>query len=569
MKNLRWMVGGAALVGVLSLAGLAVARPEPVRKPLDVSARSLHTLAVANIIFRKGESSVIGGAEPEMKLRLTEELRKLGFGALGGENLVFGKDKADEARFLLGGTVTDIDCAEQQRWETRQGTPTVVAKVDCAMELAWELLDRESDQVVYKVTTRQAELEHEVVGQHAYKDLAEALLLDSLRSLLERPAFVDALSKDPSATPKAGSATALTTLGFRQCSAAPARLPADSERRLAATALVETDGGSGSGFLISEDGLLLTAAHVVPGAGAKVTLRDGSTRQATVLRRSTKHDVALLSLDGASTPCMPLGLSEPSVGAEVFAMGSPGGKTLAFSVTRGILSGVREVEGRRYLQTDASINPGNSGGPLVDAEGNAVAVVSSKLVGSAVEGIAFGVPVEVALKQLAVQTAAATELQLLRERPLGADQGAAKVVVDTDDRKLVLASTEAAKARAAEEARERAVRDARPGWVTALRYGGYTAAGVGAAMVVGSYLLAPTDDFDEDFDRPTYSGYQRSRTINDVGWVLLGVGVVSAVTSYFVEPAPPATKGSEAPKQATTEIVPEVGLGRVGLRVRY
>ncbi|MCB0770782.1 MAG: trypsin-like peptidase domain-containing protein, partial [Flavobacteriales bacterium] len=73
---------------------------------------------------------------------------------------------------------------------------------------------------------------------------------------------------------------------------------------------------------------------------------------------------------------------------------------LGQSVSRGVLSGKREIEGRTYIQTDVTINPGNSGGPLIDETGAVVGIATMKISGRGLEGLGFGVPISVALEML-------------------------------------------------------------------------------------------------------------------------------------------------------------------------
>ena len=93
------------------------------------------------------------------------------------------------------------------------------------------------------------------------------------------------------------------------------------------------------------------------------------------------------------------------LGEEIFAIGTPMETSLGQSVSRGILSGRRELEGRSYLQTDVSINPGNSGGPLLDETGQVIGVATMKISGKGLEGLGFGVPISVALEMLNLKMA--------------------------------------------------------------------------------------------------------------------------------------------------------------------
>ena len=82
------------------------------------------------------------------------------------------------------------------------------------------------------------------------------------------------------------------------------------------------------------------------------------------------------------------------IGADVFAIGTPADKELGQTVTKGIISARRKIEGHAFLQTDVSINGGNSGGALVARSGQLLGIVNAKLVGRGIEGIGFAIPAE-------------------------------------------------------------------------------------------------------------------------------------------------------------------------------
>jgi len=161
--------------------------------------------------------------------------------------------------------------------------------------------------------------------------------------------------------------------------------------------------GEGSGFIISEDGYLLTNNHVVEGA-TRVTVgtNDGRDFEATVVGTDPSIDLALLKIedtDGA-LPTLPLGDSEAlRVGEWVIAIGNP----LEFeqTVTVGVVSakqrrvqiGQTDAGVVSFLQTDAAINFGNSGGPLLDARGNVVGINTAIRRANYAEGIGFALPI--------------------------------------------------------------------------------------------------------------------------------------------------------------------------------
>ncbi|MEI8056485.1 MAG: trypsin-like peptidase domain-containing protein [Actinomycetes bacterium] len=148
-------------------------------------------------------------------------------------------------------------------------------------------------------------------------------------------------------------------------------------------------GGTGSGFVIRQDGYILTNNHVVAGSvnGGSLSVRfqDGTTKSATIVGRDPSYDLAVVKVDMVGLKTATLGNSDGVVvGDSTIAVGSP--LRLEGTVTSGIISalnrpvtagGSGESSYINAIQTDAAINPGNSGGPLVDAEGKVIGVNSA------------------------------------------------------------------------------------------------------------------------------------------------------------------------------------------------
>ena len=157
--------------------------------------------------------------------------------------------------------------------------------------------------------------------------------------------------------------------------------------------------GVGSGFVMSEDGFILTNNHVIEDADRiKVKFADGKDFTARVVGRDPKTDLALVKIEGASAlHPLKLGNSESlKVGSWVVAVGSPFG--LEQTVTVGIVSAKGRVIGSgpydNFIQTDASINPGNSGGPLINMNGEVIGI-NTAIIPNA-QGIGFAIPVNMA-----------------------------------------------------------------------------------------------------------------------------------------------------------------------------
>jgi serine protease Do len=166
--------------------------------------------------------------------------------------------------------------------------------------------------------------------------------------------------------------------------------------------------GQGSGFLISNDGYIITNNHVVEGFDRlEVTLYDRRRFSATVVGRDPNTDVAVIKIDARGLPAISFGNSDSiKVGEWVLAIGNPLGREFSFTVTAGIVSGRGRGLGellngeyniQDFIQTDAAINPGNSGGPLVDISGRVVGVNSAIASRTGYySGYSFAIPINLA-----------------------------------------------------------------------------------------------------------------------------------------------------------------------------
>jgi serine protease Do len=431
-----------------------------------------------------------------------------------------GDQERRGAELALGGDVRELECLRSAE------------HLHCRVGVTWKLFEARTNKVLYTVTTRAVQYNVEVLRVGTVET---TLLAAVVASLLSRPEFQKRFQAEELPAPTYPPAS------FKRCPASVLQLPRQAEEATRGTVLIEGSNARGSGFFISTDGLVLTAAHVVAYNGdLKVTLADGRSASAGVVRTHPKLDVALLRVADLVVPrCFEPARSLPSLGSEVYAIGSPFDARLAFSLSRGIVSGIRELFGTPLLQTDAPVNAGNSGGPLLGADGKALAVVSRKIDKQGIEGIGFGVPVPAALAALSLVEDAASSAELAVLLPSEGEPGP---VTDADDPVPSLellpgqpvSSPEARNLESLPDDTDRREPEqgTLPGHAAAMRWGGLA---LGAAGFVTAVASAVSYDKNES----TRKEYQRLVVVNTLGWSATLLGGALFGWSFSVAPEPP------------------------------
>jgi hypothetical protein len=231
-----------------------------------------------------------------------DELRQAGYPFPSQENLLFGQDSSFKSKYLVGGTIKDMvwvihNSASQHR---DQFTP-----MECGIEVSWQVFDTDTQQVVLTLSQRGYA---ETVG---WVQVVNASVRSSFRNLLADPKFVVAIRKKSSANPSIHPTqrTPLTLAAPRN-----ARLQLPQQMQMVTNAVVTLRVGSvhGSGFFVTSDGYLLTAAHVVAGRDTcRVKLGDGREIEARVCRIDEGADVALLKVADGNYPALQRFLSRP------------------------------------------------------------------------------------------------------------------------------------------------------------------------------------------------------------------------------------------------------------------
>lgn len=232
----------------------------------------------------------------------------------------------------------------------------------------------------------------------------------------------------------AGIACALSGIG--SISARSQGLSVSAIARKASPSIVQIKGDSasgptsGTGFLVSSDGKIVTALHVIEDLqGGAIRLANGELYDAfTVLSYDKRKDIAIIKISGFDLPFLELGNSNKvTQGDSVVLIGNPEG--LRGTLTAGIISAIRDSQDGTFkvIQTDAASNPGNSGGPLLNLSGQVVGILDYKFKGS--ESLNFAIPINYA-RGLLKESGTPFTMAELRKR-LGKNEAATPPVRDT------------------------------------------------------------------------------------------------------------------------------------------
>ena len=215
---------------------------------------------------------------------------------------------------------------------------------------------------------------------------------DALERLARNPKYLEVVDPPKKTEPARPAVARIRIQRVREFSG---DLKSNIESIKKAVATVTANRGTGSGFVISEDGTVVTAEHVVSGSKlVKVSVASGKECYGEVVAASKQRDLAIIRLDCTGFTPLPLSRQPVVEGSEVYAIGTPLSDKLRFSVTKGVVSGIRKFDELDYIQSDVTVLPGSSGGPLLDSRGNVVAVTSIGIVGAGNNpvGVNFFIP---------------------------------------------------------------------------------------------------------------------------------------------------------------------------------
>jgi S1-C subfamily serine protease len=326
-----------------------------------------------------------------------DELEKAKYKVIGTSDSLF-EDPADwKADLLVGGIIKEIQmnvCFPKGGFFNYS-----TVKGECYIKVNWQVYSRMDRKVIFETTTE---------GFHNQDSQCDGgtnvLVHDAFAVAINNLIADKGFHQTVSIASKPAMARGYPKLMLKAAKKSTRPLPETMSDVRAAVVTILSGKGHGSGFFVSPDGYLITNDHVVGNAKfVKVKLPTGREVLGEVVRADTRRDVALIRVEEKEMPSLSVLKTEPNVGEDVFAIGSPLDDKYQTTVSKGVVSGYRVEQDVKYLQSDVNVLPGSSGGCLVDKAGNVVGItVKGIMIKGAPAGLNFFVPVNEALQTLNV-----------------------------------------------------------------------------------------------------------------------------------------------------------------------
>lgn len=322
---------------------------------------------------------------PEYKEAVIETLNRNNFNIVNDDDVF--KQKPKDTDFALAGEILSYQ-------KETKGTPGFIMSI----VIRWTLFDVEKQESVFKITTGG----YFNVKEPTKESIAlKQALRDALGGLIISKTMQDYMYNGASLPAKSGAGEIM----IHQVALSKTN---DNyiQNAIPSAVTIRAKTTYGSGFLISNDGYILTNYHVIKDSlNLQAVFQNEMELPLHVVAYDAKIDVALCKVQGKGYKAMPLdtGAIVKKIGSDVVAIGTPADIRLGQSVTKGIVSAVRSFDDNLRIQTDVTINQGNSGCMLINKNGEVIGIAVSKMIREGVEGIAFAIPINEALKALNIK----------------------------------------------------------------------------------------------------------------------------------------------------------------------
>lgn len=349
----------------------------------------------------KWEGSIKIGSKSFEKL-FYEKLTNMGYRTLITQSSqLFSDDvkkRPDLPRYVVGAQIIEFDVRIVESSDKSYGAGKYVCSTKLKIE--WKVLDKSTDVVVLSYVN-EGRVKQRTRYAYGVRDQSIDAYEMALLDFISEGQFFELVNTNKSYNPIVEESKR-PQLDIKESKIPKFENRSSMIKHVSKSCVtILTDAGHGSGVIISEEGHVITANHVVQGVNKiKVKISEGIELDATLISSDVETDIALLKISGSGFQPLPFDTSEQELGDEVITIGTPAGIELGQSISRGMISGKRVIEDMLHLQVDIAVSPGNSGGPLINDKGEIIGIVQKKVVGTGIEGIGFALPIDLVLKAI-------------------------------------------------------------------------------------------------------------------------------------------------------------------------
>lgn len=356
-------------------------------------------------IFWSSSRATIGGIDDDFSQYFYETLTSRGYNVVGDPKRIFERDEElSRSKYLIAAEIRGMKANVCRIYDFWTGSSKGTENGEVWMEVEWTVYSPLEKKTLLQVTTTgyQKSVEERNDGFRtimfeAFASAAEGLGADK--------DFYNLVSGRQVKQHLTDLQVGDSELRIKAVENHITPFSSNPDRVTDSAVTVRTAYGHGSGFIVSKEGYILTNHHVVGEADeVAITFSNGFELLGKVIRSNETRDIALVKVDVNSARPMPIRTSPVKILEPVFPVGTPLYTDMQSTITRGIVSAVREDKdtGLTLIQADADVQPGNSGGALVDIKGNVVGVCVSGI-GERSIGINYFIPINEALYALKIQ----------------------------------------------------------------------------------------------------------------------------------------------------------------------
>jgi hypothetical protein len=361
-----------------------------VRRGEEVGTIHVGVLNIPQEKFHWRRGGYIQSDTIELDEAFRDELEAANYEVVGNPDAIFVNPGDWKADYMVAALVKDIKM--NLYYPLIGWGDTITSRGDCYVDVEWQIYSRLTREVVLTLRS-EGSYKQAKATKYGADDVFTDAFAHAVRNLLAQKAFYNLVAVKP--------------INKMEGYVAPIQVNSSNSGELdlvessSSVVTIFAGTGSGSGFVLSDDGYILTNQHVVGDSeNVRVKFPSGLEFNADVISKNRLLDVAIVKCPKSVFKSLNVNLKLPPLGANLYAMGSPLGEEYEQTISKGIVSGFRKTDGVNYIQSDVAINPGNSGGPIIDENGNVIGLAVAKVMGA--EGISFIIPIKDALKGLEI-----------------------------------------------------------------------------------------------------------------------------------------------------------------------